>query len=283
MIPSQSKHETALRFYLIFFSTHRDILILWPDGDHLFRHKCFTFIREGKTIIVHCSNGVLRIRFQTITGADREGIAPFSRVNRVHRVEVLIHPTLSVSASSQFALSDWRTRYDANHGLLVVIYNYRVPFGNSLKFYCWQTTIWNYAFSVFDSTDIDVQHTIDVHREWETVYSTWAFVRNYEGNTFEQWPPGLHPHVIRHDIVAVTHNCLQSFVINCNELPCTPAIYDRVKPKFYAVPACYASRSYDLVKEESILLDETTLLDSALYFFAHPPNACACIWVLNKL
>lgn len=51
-----------------------------------------------------------------------------------------------------------------------------------------------------------------------------VLVRNYEGDTLEQWPPGWHPRVIRHDIVPVTHNCLESLVINCNELPCTEAI-----------------------------------------------------------
>lgn len=94
----------------------------------------------------------------------------------------------------------------------------------------------------------------------------YVLVRNYEGDTLEQWPPGLHPRVIRHDIVPVTHNCPESLVINCNELPCTEAT---LRPRKTEILRLFP-RVTPL--DRMILLRERSIRPCPLlpvYFFAH--------------
>lgn len=104
---------------------------------------------------------------------------------------------------------------DTNDSLLVGASGRSLKFHTFLPdnaFYCRRSMVENIAIDARLRLD-------DSRRVRESV-----LVRNYEGDTLEQWPPGWHPRVIRHDIVPVTHNCLESLVINCNELPCTEAI-----------------------------------------------------------
>ena len=60
-----------------------------------------------------------------------------------------------------------------------------------------------------------------------------------------------------------------------------PAIYDRVKSEFYVVTACYACRSYDLVKGESIFLTERSSLHVVL--FTHPYTEEFCLELRDKV
>lgn len=181
--------------------------------------------------MVHCPNGVLRTLFVGRSQGADKGDRSFQRC--------LLHRD---------------TRQIRSYGWTLMIVYWP---GRSLKF---RMPFWRRTF-----------HFIGDARKYRRSLQIGsscirARVRNYEGDTLEQWPPGLHPRVIRHDIVPVTHNCPESLVINCNELPCTEAT---LRPRKTEILRLFP-RVTPL--DRMILLRERSIRPCPLlpvYFFAH--------------